>query len=503
MLVGLFSLRLLIFQTRWFNPDEFEHLHAAWCTSKGSLAYRDFFEHHTPWFYYLLSPIVHGADKSEGTAITALFAARAVSLAITTCSVLVLISVGSISQRETDLLSGNFVGLSSALFIAGMPTFLDKTIEIRPDVPALLFWLCCLAVLSKALQKPRAFLFLISGFCLGAAIMFTQKLLFTLPGVAGTAIIWVLHSGRGEARRKRLTLVCVFATGLALPMLATWSFFELHSAGQDFFRNNFVLNARWKAAEPPQPFLRYILTDSWPIVLMALVGVGLLIRDCFATAPLDKSMPFEQKRPRNPDWAGILFLGTAISLLLGLEIIPVAMAQYYLPLLPLVCLFASRFMASMIVRLGPRFRLTYLLVLLSIMQISPVSHALKTRYWNNSRQLVQLSLVMSHSSCEDLILDGWKGLGVFRPHAWYYYFLHPEIRKMLPAKSLDAFLKDLESGRVVPKIITLDNNLRALSGRFLLFVQTHYENIGDDIWVRRSEQTHGPNIETSQRNSGV
>ena len=32
-------------KVRYFNPDEFEHLHFAWCISKGMLPYRDFFEH--------------------------------------------------------------------------------------------------------------------------------------------------------------------------------------------------------------------------------------------------------------------------------------------------------------------------------------------------------------------------------------------------------------------------------------------------------------------------
>ena len=76
---------------------------------------------------------------------------------------------------------------------------------------------------------------------------------------------------------------------------------------------------------------------------------------------------------------------------------------------------------------------------------------------------------------------------MFRPHAWYYFFLHPEVRKMLPPSELQAFLHRLESGEVQPKMIVMDNNLRQLSDQFVVFVQKHYEDVGNDIWVRNPE----------------
>src|SRR5882724_5568438 len=55
-LVALLLLRLPLLQGRSFDPDEFEHLHAAWCMSQGMVVYKDFFEHHTPWYYWFVSP---------------------------------------------------------------------------------------------------------------------------------------------------------------------------------------------------------------------------------------------------------------------------------------------------------------------------------------------------------------------------------------------------------------------------------------------------------------
>src|SRR5262245_18678610 len=42
---------------RGIDPDELEHLHAAFCVSRGELPYRDFFEHHGPALYYALLPL--------------------------------------------------------------------------------------------------------------------------------------------------------------------------------------------------------------------------------------------------------------------------------------------------------------------------------------------------------------------------------------------------------------------------------------------------------------
>jgi hypothetical protein len=73
-----------------------------------------------------------------------------------------------------------------------------------------------------------------------------------------------------------------------------------------------------------------------------------------------------------------------------------------------------------------------------------------------------------------VVLDGWQGMGVFRPHAFHYFFLHEETRAMLPPQERDAMLDALESGRVRPKLIAMDPNLRALGLRFLVFVARNY-----------------------------
>ena len=63
---------------------------------------------------------------------------------------------------------------------------------------------------------------------------------------------------------------------------------------------------------------------------------------------------------------------------------------------------------------------------------------------------------------------------MFRPHPLYYAFMHRELLAMLSQADKDAYLGPLESGRVRPALITLDDELRALGPRFLSFLRHHY-----------------------------
>ena len=92
----------------------------------------------------------------------------------------------------------------------------------------------------------------------------------------------------------------------------------------------------------------------------------------------------------------------------------------------------------------------------------------------NDGQLARLRFVFENTEAEDVVMDGWQGMGVFRPHAFHYFFLHPETVAMLPRPHLDAYLDALESGAIRPKLIAMDWNLASLGPRFQEFVTRNY-----------------------------
>jgi len=68
--IALLMGRIPIIFIRAFDNDEFEHTHAAWSVFRGLLPYKDFFEHHTPWYYFALSPFFRwfAVDRSFDSA---------------------------------------------------------------------------------------------------------------------------------------------------------------------------------------------------------------------------------------------------------------------------------------------------------------------------------------------------------------------------------------------------------------------------------------------------
>jgi 4-amino-4-deoxy-L-arabinose transferase-like glycosyltransferase len=450
---------------RSLDPDELEHAHAAWSVWRGMLPYKDFFEHHTPWYYYVLRPFFNwfDVDRSLDAATHFLVVGRVLSLVLTVVSVVLVWSIGRLWR-------GRSVGLLAAALLVSQPIFLQKTIEMRPDVPALAFFLGALLLLLRGVRedaeavKRRCWFFVAGGLSLGAAVMFTQKMLFVLPGLLAGLGLWSLFgdggapAGAGRGVRWRILAALAFGLGLCLPGAATLAAFAYHHAGREFVTNNFLLNAQWKHFATKQ-FFKLIVT-SWPILALGLLGAGAFLSRFF--------------REGRRQYDGVLLLSVTVGLLLGVLVMPVPHRQYYLMPLPIVCLFAADGLLFLVDRAPERRRpalFNAALVLLAILPVVALWSSFRDR---NDAQLAKLRTVFERTSPTDLVMDGWEGMGVFRPHAFYYYFLHEEAVAMLPPAKLDAYLDALERGEGRPKLIAMDKNLRTLGPRFLRFVEGRY-----------------------------
>lgn len=459
------AVRLALLPRRILDPDELEHAHAAWSVFRGLLPYRDFFEHHTPWYHYALRPFfrLFAVDQSFASATRFFLFGRGLSFVLTVVSVWLVDWMGRLwADRRTGLIAG--------LLLVNQPFFLQKTLEMRPDVLALPFFLGAMGLLVAALRaggdaaRARARTFFAAGLCLGAAIMCTQKMLFVLPGAfAALGVRWLFpgreirDAGRNDART-RVAALTAFVLGMAVPIVATWTFFAFHHAGGEFIANNFLLNARWKHFVTRQ-FWR-LLGTSGPLLALALLGAGVFV--------------WRFRRQRRHD--GLLLLAVTVGLFLGVLVMPVPHRQYYLMPLPLVALFAAQGLLLLIDRARERRRPAALAVSLILLDVLPaVSFAQSFRQQRNDVQRARLRFVFDHTRAADPVMDGWEGMGVFRPHAFEYFFLHEEVIAMLPPRKLDAYLDDLEGGKIRPALIAMDRNLWTLGPRFVDFVTAHYQ----------------------------
>jgi len=455
---GFLVARIPALTHRPFDPDEFEHAHAAWCVFKGMLPYKDFFEHHTPWYHYTLRPFFHwfDVDIAFASARHFLLFGRGLSLVLTILSILLVALLGHRWENRK-------VGLVAGLFLVGQPFFLQKTIEMRPDVLALPFFLGSLWFLLRGLTanpngaRRSLWCFLGGGLSLGAATMCTQKMLFVLPGTLAGLGIWSLFAGRA-GRRARIFLTMVFLLGLCVPATLTWAAFALRHAGGEFIANNFLLNANWKHVEAEQ--LRKLISTSWPVLALSLLG---------ASASQYRFFRSEQR-----SYGGILLFCTLVGLFAGILVVPVAHRQYYLMPLPIVCLFAAQGLFLLVERAREGAR-PWILILATIpLSALPILDLQATLKLRNDRQLATLRYVLENTKPTEMVMDGWEGTGVFRPHAFYYFFLHGEMVDRLPREQVNAYLDALESGRIRPRLIAMDENLVALGSRFLRFVKTNY-----------------------------
>jgi hypothetical protein len=465
-IAALLGARIPLITARVFDNDEFEHAHAAWSVSKGLVPYRDFFEHHTPWYHLALGPFFHWfavAESFESAKHFLLFA-RLLSLALTVLSaVLIFLVVRLGGSRRAGLFAG--------LFLIGQPVLMQKTLEIRPDVLALPFFIGALWFvlgglrLEDGLPARRLRRFLGGGLCLGAAIMCTQKMLFVLPGALVGLGLWILRGGK-QTGASRLSAALVLLLGVSVPVLVTWIGFALRGAGGQFIYDNFLLNARVRLGS--NRALPLIFWTSWPILLLCLAGIWRALSGRGRTEPRDAG--------------DVLLLFILAGLLAGVPVVRVAYEQYYLPAMTIVCLFAARGLCWLLDRSRYRARegasiwlVAGAAVALSIWPVIDLRQSLDIR---NDVQLGRLHVVYAETGPADRVLDGWLGTNVFRPAPHYYFFMHSELQAMLTENEKEAYLDAITSDADRPALIALDVELRALGPRFLEFVGRNYVSQG-------------------------
>jgi hypothetical protein len=170
-----FALRL--------DSDETQHMHVAWEWSRGKVAYRDFFDNHTPLFHLLAAPLVRIAGERPEIMIWGRFA----------MSVLVAALLSSLFRIARNLFDPR-VAVWSLVIAALWPVFLEKSIEFRADVLWATLWITSLAVWSDGLARTgRAFVF---GALIGATFATSMKSFLLIAGFAAARTLAPLVTRR-------------------------------------------------------------------------------------------------------------------------------------------------------------------------------------------------------------------------------------------------------------------------------------------------------------------
>jgi 4-amino-4-deoxy-L-arabinose transferase-like glycosyltransferase len=522
-----FVPRLWLLQTRFFDRDEFEHLHTAWLTFEGYLLYRDFFQNHTPLLYFLLAPLfsVFDVTRDVKDALDLTFTARRLMWLFAGSIVALTYCLGNTWR-------GRRTGLAAAVFLAHTILFLQKSLEIRPDLISAASWVGSVICLMRGIRMEAAdarltrSLFASSGLLLGIAIMATQKMLFAGPGLV-VITAWYLVDRRSHGSlTARLKNILLQLASLIAPILLVLGYFAARGGLGDFIHFNLLLNMEWQIRFSPGRYLWQLFQQNQFVVSAGVIGVLNIAVQMF-------------RRPgfRRGDYIVVV---SGISLVTGLFLIPVPHRQYYLLFLPLMALCAAAAVVSAIdlldaqskqrplcngllfftanavliltiaaltlwdLRVNRRasisFQITFLIgaiglalaiihvlyglrstalaILMIVTSISPLKQLHAAFYsLSNADQIREVRYVLENTTPQETVMDGQRGVGVFRPHFYFYWLLDPNIRLILSDTDKQNLLAALQRRHIAPKIIILDDALRDLSPEITKYLEDNYESV--------------------------
>jgi len=82
-------------------------------------------------------------------------------------------------------------------------------------------------------------------------------------------------------------------------------------------------------------------------------------------------------------------------------------------------------------------------------------------------------------------MDGYQGSGVFRPHAYFFWFLPHNDQRGISEKEKQQLVEQLYNGSIAPKLILFDNKLHDFSPGVTKFFENNYEPVGTGVIWRR------------------
>lgn len=493
--------------------DEFEHVHAAWLVSQGQTPYTDFFQHHTPLFYYAGGLVL----KFMRPGFEAILNLRLFMLVLTVLTA----AAGWLWLRRY----GRIHGLLAVCLLAANSTMLSLGHTIFLDTISVPFLVASAMLMAGGDRKTRWML--ASGICFGFAVLCNLKASMAVfaPIVLMASRGW---AARGDRRRLRAWVDdnAAFVGGGVISILFVVAILG-RTASIDMWRYCVEMNLGWKARVSGLPTLLGVvwreLFVTFAAVAFAAWRVWTLPRRSF------------QLEGRDVPW---LFLG---SLAAGLSILPVVWYEYFAMMAPFIALSGamalgdwfsewehepvSRYSSYVLalftfvalfpyraflradalayVQSGSTLALSGILALaaqragwkrefrgsavmcltlVSIVPLVRVSTVLHRQ--DNAEQRRQLEFVLATTRSTDAVFDGYTGYGVFRPHAYYYWMIHQEVQAMLSeADKGERVVEALEARR--PPIVIADAWIAMLPQTVQNYLAAHYEPTPFPVFRKR------------------
>jgi hypothetical protein len=373
---------------RQFDHDEFEHIHAAWYVAKGYTPYIDFFQNHHPLIWYCLAPLLLLLGYSTQTLVVLRLATFGLTMGIGFATFL-------IARRAT---SSTTAGLLSVLILLSVVMFLEKGVEIRPDVPQVLLGLASVYLLLRYLRSGRNRDVILAGLAASFSFLFLQKTVFLLIAY-GIALCAGLLKSRTWFRSSLL-----FAVSFSLPVLLFLGCLRLWGATDEYLLSNWLVHAsHLRPFSPLTNIYVSFATQNALFWILIPISVGYVLLN----------------RKTSDDLRTAAYLGTA--LLLSVWLLKRPHRQNFLFSIPLLCIP----LAYLLEKVAAKFRrrgivlgvLVVLILIQPTMSFAPELLASRERHL----QLEKVDYVYANTTASDVVYDGAVRFNLFRRDLHYFW----------------------------------------------------------------------------------
>jgi len=458
VVLGIAGLAAAMVAHANLDPDESQHLHAAWLIAQGRVPYADFWEHHMPLLPYALAPVTRWfAERPE-----VYFAGRAI-MGLTAAATLGLVYV--LGGRL-----GSGVGAAAVILLAVQFRFLQHSIQIRPDGPALLTWLATVLMLVRWRERELAGRLWVAGLWLGLTAALTPKAAFV--GLGAAVVVLASPCNPSPTLPRMLGRIACLGIGSGVPLVALLAWLAgtggspaLHGFVQDVV----VANLRFP------DFIKQTAVGGEGVgfVLLGLAGVVMTIRRC------------GRRVLQHPVHGPLLVPPAVVSGILLLPSTPAVYSYTWLPVIVSGSLYAGQALVAAVkrARAGAGTRWTALLALVVVgtlvVPVIVVGVLAFPPNRDNEADFRRMSLELAYACPGEAVLDG-RPLAVFRPTALRYPSLVRGLRTwiqqgVIPA---DVLVRDLWQARA--PVGVFDSRLR-IDGPVSAFIAKYYVREPDGL----------------------
>ncbi|MFH1615460.1 MAG: glycosyltransferase family 39 protein [Planctomycetota bacterium] len=399
---------------RTSNYDEFEAVHTSWKILNNERIYVDFFQHHHPYFYYLLLPFIKICGENIGTVI--------VLRILMYCLFTAIICITYLIARR---ISDSKAALTGICLLLAVRMFYEKGLELRPDVPQTLFGLLAILMLLIYTEKTRLYYLVYSACALGLSFLFLQKAVFL---VFLFVLVLAYGSFFGKMPRTAIFWFCLF---FGLTIIPYYAYLFFTDAVKPYWVFNWLVNMKLLERYSALTTLSRTIEYSLAVWLLYVISIPFMLR---------------HKRLFT-----ILFF--SLGMIFSLFCAKTPYSQYLLPAFPLVAIIAGITLRNLVAG-----KTLIFIVIMAAALGKPVNHIIRDLARPSARErLDKAAYVLSITSPGDCVYDGDRRFNLFRRDVDFFWFsLDPQTGALAAYKMLTGYEYNVCENirRLKPKVVS-------------------------------------------------